>query len=115
FEVFDKNPANPRALCGGGAFANLLSIFGEDPLPGVGFGLGDVTLKDFLEVHGLLPDFSLPSNDAFIAPLDEASLDTVLELANSLREHGLNVFTSFEALKFKKLFPLAEKRGASFV
>ena len=58
FEIFDKHPENRRALCGGGAYAGLMNIFGEEKLPGVGFGLGDVTLKDFLEVHELMPDFT---------------------------------------------------------
>lgn len=57
FEIYDKHPDNRRALCGGGAYANLLQIFNEDPIPGIGFGLGDVTLRDFLEVHNLLPNF----------------------------------------------------------
>ncbi|MFN8370832.1 MAG: hypothetical protein U0T83_09450 [Bacteriovoracaceae bacterium] len=53
FEVFDKNPENRRAICGGGSYANLLQIFNEPPLTGVGFGLGDVTLTDFLKTHKL--------------------------------------------------------------
>jgi histidyl-tRNA synthetase len=44
FEVFDKHPDNRRALCGGGAYANLLQIFDEPALSGVGVGMGDVTL-----------------------------------------------------------------------
>ena len=45
FEIFDRHPDNKRALCGGGYYANLLEIFNGPNLPGVGFGLGDVTLK----------------------------------------------------------------------
>ena len=53
FEVNDTNPENPRALFGGGRYDNLLEIFGVEPLPTVGFGMGDVTIRDFLETHGL--------------------------------------------------------------
>ena len=56
FEVFDTNKENPRALFGGGRYDNLLEMFGVEPLPTVGFGMGDVTMRDFLEVHNLLPD-----------------------------------------------------------
>ncbi len=53
FEVFDTNPDNPRSLFGGGRYDNLLEIFDVDPIPAVGFGMGDITLKDFLETHKL--------------------------------------------------------------
>ncbi len=53
FEVFDTNPENRRSLFGGGRYDNLLEMFGVEPLPTVGFGMGDVTIRDFLETHGL--------------------------------------------------------------
>ncbi|MEK7575340.1 MAG: ATP phosphoribosyltransferase regulatory subunit [Patescibacteria group bacterium] len=53
FEVFDTNPENRRSLFGGGRYDNLLEIFGVDPVPTVGFGMGDVTMRDFLETHDL--------------------------------------------------------------
>lgn len=115
FEIFDKHPDNRRALCGGGAYANLLQIFNEDQLPGVGFGLGDVTLRDFLEVHNLLPNLDLPVNDVLVTFQEDDGLDAALKLAQSLRKNNLKVVTSLEALKFKKVFPTAEKKGVKFV
>ncbi len=115
FEIFDKHPDNRRALCGGGAYANLLKIFNEEPLPGVGFGLGDVTLTDFLETHGLMPDLSLPCTDLFLVPLDEQTVSSVQKLAQGLRLLGVKTVTALEPLKLKKAFPMAEKRGAKFV
>lgn len=53
FEVFDTNPANPRSLFGGGRYDNLLKIFGVPAKPAVGFGMGDITIRDFLETHNL--------------------------------------------------------------
>lgn len=112
FEIFDKNPENRRALCGGGAYANLLQIFNEAPLPGVGFGLGDVTLTDFLTTHELLPNFEKPVNDVLLTYQDEAGLVPTLKLATALRKLGLKVVTHPDSVKFKKVFSLAEKRGA---
>ena len=113
--MFDKHPDNRRALCGGGAFANLLQIFNEDPLPGVGFGLGDVTLEDFLTVHGLLPNLDNPTNDVLVTFQEENGLEASMNLAKAMRKKGLKVVTSLEALKFKKVFPTAEKKGVKFV
>jgi histidyl-tRNA synthetase len=53
FEVFDTNPENRRSLFGGGRYDNLLEMFGVEPVPTVGFGMGDVTIRDFLETHNL--------------------------------------------------------------
>ena len=53
FEVFDTNPENRRSLFGGGRYDNLLEMFGVEPVPTVGFGMGDVTIKDFLITHNL--------------------------------------------------------------
>jgi histidyl-tRNA synthetase len=55
FEVFDTHTDNRRSLFGGGRYDNLLEMFGVDPVPTVGFGMGDVTIRDFLETHKLKP------------------------------------------------------------
>lgn len=111
FEVFDKHPDNRRAIAGGGAYANLLQIFNEEPLPGVGFGMGDVTLKDFLESHGLLPDLSHGRHDAFVAYLNEEGEALAMEASALMRKAGLKVETHFGPLKFKKVFKTAESKG----
>jgi histidyl-tRNA synthetase len=115
FEAFDKNPENRRALCGGGSYGGLMQIFGEQPLPGVGFGLGDVTLTDFLKTHQLLPDFSTAHNDIFLTYQTPAGQSPCLQLARELRKRGLKVITGLSPLKIKKVFDLGSKHGASYV
>ncbi|MBT4793347.1 MAG: histidine--tRNA ligase [Halobacteriovoraceae bacterium] len=115
FEIFDKHPDNNRAIAGGGAYANLLQIFNEAPLAGVGFGLGDVTLKDFLESHKLLPNLNKPKFDLFIAYTNTDDQKHSLELANKLRANHLNIETYLGKIKFNKIFKLAESKGYQFV
>jgi histidyl-tRNA synthetase len=55
FEFFDTNKENSRSIAGGGRYDNLLEVFGVEPVPIVGFGMGDITLRDFLETHKLGP------------------------------------------------------------
>ena len=115
FEIFDKHPDNRRALCGGGAYEGLMSIFGEDQLPGVGFGLGDVTLKDFLEVHNLLPSFSQQAPAVFLASESEGLASSVMKAASFLRKENLNTIHEASKLKYKKIFQNANKMGAKNV
>ncbi len=115
FEIYDRHPDNNRAIAGGGAYGNLLQIFDEPALGGVGLGLGDVTLGDFLRTHKLMPDFSKPTTDLFLTFQDESARIPALNLASTLRHSGVKVTTHLDPIKFSKAFPLAEKRGAHFV
>ena len=115
FEIYDKHPDNRRALCGGGAYEGLMSIFGEDQLPGVGFGLGDVTLKDFLEVHKLLPSFNQQAPSVFIASESEGLASSVMKTARFLRKENLSTVHEASKLKYKKIFQSANKMGAKNV
>jgi histidyl-tRNA synthetase len=63
FEVFDTDPQNNRSMFGGGRYDGLVSLFGVEPVATVGFGMGDVTLQDFLRSHHLLPTIH-PETDA---------------------------------------------------
>lgn len=88
FEAYDTDPANPRALLGGGRYDDLLSLFGADPLPTVGFAIGLETLMDFLTTHGLLPAAS-PAADVFIGIPTEGDAAAASALADTLRDAGL--------------------------
>ncbi|MEC7184096.1 MAG: hypothetical protein VXW15_15380, partial [Bdellovibrionota bacterium] len=98
-----------------GAYEGLMSIFGEDQLPGVGFGLGDVTLKDFLEVHKLLPSFTQQAPSVFIASESEGLASSVMKSARFLRKENLNTIHEVSKLKYKKIFQNANKMGAKNV
>jgi histidyl-tRNA synthetase len=94
FEVFDTNPENSRALFGGGRYDGLVSLFGGEPVPAVGFAFGDVTLLDFLETHNLLPAHLTGAPDLFIGIPDESDMDGVhsaYAYADALRAQGMNV------------------------
>ncbi len=115
FEIFDKHPDNRRALCGGGAYANLLQIFNEQPLPGVGFGLGDVTLTDFLKTHGLMPDFSKTHATLFVTYTEEKDIEEALRLSQVLRKNNVSTETSLQPLKFNKALKIAQKKGHQYM
>jgi histidyl-tRNA synthetase len=113
FELFDISPENRRAMFGGGRYDNLLNMFGNYHLPGVGFGMGDVTLRNFLEVHGLMPTFG-NSIDAFITLPKSELHRTVDQLSRKLRESGIKVATALEASGFGAQLKQASKLGARY-
>lgn len=94
FEVFDTDPQNNRSLFGGGRYDDLLSLFGGDKIPAFGFGMGDMTIADFLEIRKLLPTYRSTA-DVMICTLDKESLPFANETAANLREQGINVAANY--------------------
>lgn len=115
FEIFDKNPENRRAVAGGGSYANLLQIFNETPLEGVGMGLGEVPLTDFLTTHNLLPDFSKAEMDYLVAYLVPEGEQAANQLASHLREKNQKVELFFGEAKPKKIFTYSEKKNFKYI
>lgn len=114
FEMYDHSPDNRRAMFGGGRYDNLVGLFGKDKLPGVGLGWGDVTLRHFLETHGLLP--SMGTSVDVLVTLPKVELRAVSEkIARSLRERGLHVITPLSADGFGAQLKLATRQGARYV
>ena len=93
FEVFDTNPENRRSLFGGGRYDDLLALFGNDKVPAVGFGAGDVTLRDFLETHKLLPSY-LSKTQLYVAVLDNA-FSEANGFVDTLRTAGMRIAVDF--------------------
>ncbi len=94
FEVFDTNPENNRSLFGGGRYDELLALFGGESLPAFGFGMGDVTIRDFLETRGLLKSYS-SSAEYMICVMNKESLSFAEEVAQTLRKESKNVAVNY--------------------
>jgi histidyl-tRNA synthetase len=113
FEMYDTSPDNRRAMFGGGRYDNLVGLFGNFKLSGVGLGMGDVTLRNFLETHGLLPNFGAFC-DVFVS-LPKLELRGVSEqIARALRESGVSAMTPLEVGGFGAQLKMASKHGARF-
>lgn len=113
FEIFDKHPENRRAVAGGGAYANLLQIFNEQPLEGVGVGLGEVPLTEFLKAHDLLPDVAKAPIDYLISYVDEEAESFATRLAYELRNKSKKTELLFGANKPKKVFSYSDKKNTA--
>lgn len=114
FEVFDLSPENNRSLFGGGRYDDLTSLFGGKKIPAVGFGEGDVTMKDFLETHGLLPTYK-PSTDLYVCLVGNEFQSKGNEIAKKLREEGLNVAVDLSGKKLGEQMKIADRQKIPFV
>lgn len=114
FEIFDTNPENKRSLFGGGRYDELLDIFDEDRMPAVGFGAGDVTIRDFLESRDLLPTFT-SKIDIAILPLGSEQFLEAQILADKFRSAEKKVACDWTARKVGDMIKAADKHGAKYV
>lgn len=113
FEIYDTDMSNPRALFGGGRYDNLISLFGGDPIPAVGFGMGDVTLTDFLTTHNLLPQTNA-APEIFLGTPKESDLAGANEVAEQLRSKGLRVFVNLTSKSLGDQVKDADRRSIPF-
>ncbi len=112
FEVFDKHPDNNRSMLGGGRYDGLVGLFGVKPIPTVGFGWGDVTLANFLELHHLMP-YLTPETDIYVVfagDVWQAAQGSIVEL----RKNGLNIAVDLTGKKIGDQMKTANKKCAPF-
>ena len=113
FEMYDTSPENNRAMFGGGRYDNLVGLFGKNTLSGVGFGMGDVTLRNFLETHDLLPKFD-SWHDFFITMTGSEDVGRGQKISRALRKQGFKVLQSIHQSKLGQQLKIADKHQAKF-
>jgi histidyl-tRNA synthetase len=111
--VFEARDASGkgRAILGGGRYDNLVGDVGGDALGGVGFAMGDVTLKILLEEYGCLPAEIFPRVDVLVTAFEGQEMAQVQKLANDIRKAGVNVISYPEPAKLQKQLKFADRRG----
>ena len=112
FEAFETG-GEARALAGGGRYDALVKKLGGPDLPAVGFGMGDVTLRDLLEAKKLIPAYA-DGPDFFVMVLGADARAAALEDVANLRRAGFRVEYNLRDGKFGKLAQQAETAGAKY-
>ena len=114
FEIFDTSTENNRSIGGGGRYDNLTSLFGGDPVPGIGFGMGDVTMRDFLETHGLLTA-NITAPTLVVVPTEPEHNLEAERVAQQFRAAGVSATVDLGARKLKKKIAAASDALVSYV
>jgi histidyl-tRNA synthetase len=110
FELFDVK-GDLRAICGGGRYDRLLELVGGEPLPAVGFGMGDVVLAELLAERGLLPVYTR-ALDYFVVAVSAEQRPEALRIAHALRDKGRSVAYAFKDQGVTKQLKAADREGA---
>ncbi|MCG6955274.1 MAG: histidine--tRNA ligase [Gemmatimonadetes bacterium] len=113
FELFDTH-GELRAICGGGRYDRLLELVGGEPLPAVGFGMGDVVLGELLADRGLVPGYRRAVDYALVT-IGAEQRPLAYRLAHQLRERGRSVVFALRDQAVRKQFKAAETEGAARV
>ena len=116
FEVFDLAPENNRAMFGGGRYDNLVGLFVKNAkISGVGYGMGDVTLENFLVTHNLVPDLDNEGTKVLITRFDDVPYEHYIALKDQLLAAGVKASLYLGTKKFGKQIDYAVKGHYSHV
>lgn len=108
FEAWDVG-GDGRAVLGDGHYDNLVSDVGGDPLPGVGFAMGDVMITLLLEKYGKIPETRKLADTVLVTVFDGSLIGESLAVANTLRLAGIKAICYPETAKLPKQLKYADR------
>ena len=109
FEAYDVDGG--RSILGGGHSDNLVSDVGGDPLPAVGFAMGDMMISVTLEKYGLMPKVGAIPDTVLVTVFEEGLFPASYRLAAELRQSGIKAVTYPETAKLQRQLKFADRMG----
>jgi len=114
FEAHERD-GEFRAILGGGRYDNLVGDVGGDPLPGVGFAMGDVVFGLVLQKYGRTPALKPAPAGVLVTTFSAELAIASARIATELRGAGLNVELYPEPVKMAKQLRYADALGIGWV
>lgn len=109
FEAWDKN-GEFRAILGGGRYDNLVSDVGGEPLPAMGFAMGDLVISLVLKKFAAFPpDLGASPAKVLVTLFDPTCLASSFQVASSLRKAGIPTAVYPEVGKLSKQFKYGDR------
>ena len=112
FEWVTDQLGTQGTVCAGGRYDSLIEQIGGKPAPACGYAMGIERLLALIEVTGI----ALPTNklDAYIVHVGDTASTFAWQVANTLRQAGLNVILHCGGGSFKSQMKKADASGAAF-
>lgn len=99
------------SICSGGRYEDLVSMFTDEKMPGVGISIGLTRLVRNLLDNNLLQPLPTSPTQVMIVNLDPSLINTYLHISQTLRQAGLNVWTELGNRKLRKQLEYADRLG----
>ncbi len=111
WEVFAQAGTFRRAIAGGGRYDRLCEQLGGAAVPMVGFGFGDIPIREVLEELGRMPPLPRGLDDV-VYPMGAKQFAVANRIAAHLRAQGRTVAVDYSLRRFKHVVQRAEDDGA---
>lgn len=100
-----------RAILGGGRYDDLVADVGGDPVPGVGFAMGDVVLQLVIERYRGRPVLRADPAEVLVTTFDAETMGESMRLASELRAGGIKAEWYPQAERLPKQLKYADRQG----
>jgi len=118
FEVLDTGKDNIRSIFGGGRYDDLLSLFSDEKISGIGFGMGVLMFSLFLKTYNLIPE-EIKEKDytdtIYIASINENASSYALKLARMVRDEDFPCIIDYRFKNLKNQLKKANELGVLIV
>ena len=102
------------SICSGGRYEELVGVFLDEKMPGVGISIGLTRLISRLLKAGIISILAATPAQVMVVNMQEDLMPTYLKVSQHLRQAGINVITNFDKRPLGKQFQLADKQGIQF-
>jgi len=111
FEAWDRD-GEFRAILGGGRYDNLVADVGGEPLPAMGFAMGDLVISLVLKKFAAFPpDLGATPAQVLVTLFDPTCLTSSFQVASTLRNAGIPTALYPEVSKLSKQFKYGDRMG----
>lgn len=110
FEIASADLGSQDAIVGGGRYDDLVESLGGPPIPAIGFAIGEDRLIDILPESFV--EYAAPKAPVFLVPVGAVPRDEILEVAELLRDSGIEVETELASRSAKAVLKRADRAGA---
>lgn len=104
-----------RSILGGGRYDNLVGDVGGDPLPGVGFAMGDVMASIVLDKYDCIPPVGGVAQTVLVTIFDESCVTESFAISQEIRDAGIKAACYPEPIKLQKQLKYADRVGIRWV
>ncbi len=107
--VFEIRAGGKWSCGGGGRYDNMVQLYGGQETPAVGISFGIERVIQLMDEAGIMPN--IPPADVLVAAAKDEVRDKAAEIAEALRDKGINCEIDLSGRTLSKQFDYANSKG----